>query len=174
MLGGLLRASAGGPLDLQTCAAQSVCHPVLFSKTFPEPPGRIGVPFRGAVFFDRCRVQRLTHRFSFVHKTSGPSRPGRASSQSNCSMFSIGNRRGGQLSRLAVGRSSCGACKPLTRLPPVQSTGRGAAWPSGLKSPTAAPPLWLRYFAIFFNDGATVGRMPHSEPKLVPQTGFFL
>ena len=72
MLGGLVRASAGGPLDLQTCAAQSVCHPVLFSKTLPEPPGRIGVPFRGAVFFDRCRVQRLTHRFSFVHKTSGP------------------------------------------------------------------------------------------------------
>ncbi len=50
MLGCLVQASAGGPLDLQTCAAQSVCHPVLSSKTRPDPPGRIGLSSRGAAF----------------------------------------------------------------------------------------------------------------------------
>ena len=47
MLGGLVRASAGDPLDLQTCAAQSVCHPFSVFKTACRPSweDRSATPF---------------------------------------------------------------------------------------------------------------------------------
>jgi len=59
MLGGLVRASAGDPLDLQTRAAQSVCHPFSVFKTACRPSGEHrSVPSR-CRFLDQCRVRRL-------------------------------------------------------------------------------------------------------------------
>ena len=69
MLGSGLRGGPSGPTNLHRPVG---VPPRFVFKNAPRPSGEDRCAISRCRFFDRCRVQRLTHRFSFVHKTSGP------------------------------------------------------------------------------------------------------
>ena len=68
-LGSGLRGGPSGPTNLRRPVG---LPPRFVFKNAPRASGEDRCAISRCRFFDRCRVQRLTHRFSFVHKTSGP------------------------------------------------------------------------------------------------------